>query len=96
MAETPPTPPTEPGSGPAIHVSGITGVVTLLLLWGLNATVFAHNSPPQDIAYAVSPAASYVVSLAAGYTTRWRLRHRQAPAVAPPAPQAAQPPPETP
>lgn len=97
MADTPPTPPTEPSTGAAIHASGITGVVSLLLLWGLNATVFRHNSPPADIAYAVAPAASYLVSLAAGYLTHWRLRHRQEAVTAPPtAPPVPESPPATP
>lgn len=71
-----PTPPThQPGTGAAIHASGITGVVTLALLLVLNSTVFQNNTPPADVGYVLSPAVSYVVSLAAGYLTRWRLRH---------------------
>lgn len=84
MADSPP--PVEPGTGAVIHASGITGVVTLLLLWALNTTVFRQNSPPADITYAISPAASYLVSLGAGYWTRWRLRHRHTPPTAPAAP----------
>lgn len=79
----PPTTPTQPGTVAAIHASSITGVLTLFLLLIMNATVFKGGTAPADAAYLLSPVVSYGVSLVAGFTTRWRLRHRHTPVPAP-------------
>lgn len=84
MTENQPPPTPSPPPTAAIHATGITGVVTLSLLLLLNATVWPQDRAPSDVGYLLSPVASYLVSVVAGYLTRWRLRHRHAAAAEPP------------
>jgi hypothetical protein len=79
----PTTPPDPLGSKADLHVTGITGVITLLVLLALNDTLFRHQQAPQDLGYVISPAVSYGVSLLAGRLQRYRLVRRAEPVLAP-------------
>jgi hypothetical protein len=69
-----PTLPPDPlGSRADIHLTGATSAVTLFILILLNATVFRGGTMSADIAWAVAPVASYIVSTATGRLARRRL-----------------------
>ena len=69
-----PTLPPDPlGSKADIHLTAATQTVTLMILILLNATVFKGGTLPSDITMAVSPLASYLVSVLAGHKARRQL-----------------------
>lgn len=69
-----PTLPPDPlGSRADIHLTAATQSVTLFILIILNNTVFKGGTMPADIAWIVTPVASYLVSTAAGRIARRRL-----------------------
>lgn len=85
-------PPDPIGSRADLHVSGITGVLTLLLLTVLQDTAFSKTQAPADLGYVVSTAVSYAVSITAGRITRARLLKRSTPPVGPGAPPSGETP----
>ena len=71
-----------------LHVTGLTGILTLVVLWALQATLFRHSTAPTDLGYIVSTVVSYGVSQVSGHLVRARslLRLHKATAAAPVAP----------
>lgn len=69
-----PTLPPDPlGSRADIHLTAATQTVTLLILIVLNDTAFKGGGMPADLAWMITPIASYLVSTAAGRMARRRL-----------------------
>lgn len=86
--EDPTQPPDPIGSRADIHLTAATQTVTLFILIVLNDTVFKGTGMPADIAWMVTPIASYLVSVAAGRAARRKLLAApQGPAQLPPAPE---------
>lgn len=85
MSSGPPPPPEPPRSTADIHLTGLTGALTLIALLVLDDTVFRTSGPPADIMFTLSPVVSYLVSVITGRLTR---RHLQAPSGGPQQPPA--------
>lgn len=83
--EDPTLPPDPLGSKADIHLTAATNAVTLFILIVLNATVFKNGTMPADIAWMVTPLASYLVSVGAGRMARRRLLKTAHAASQPPA-----------
>jgi hypothetical protein len=67
-------PPPDPlGSHRDLHLTGLTGVLTLTILITLQETVFRRDPIPADITFWISPVASYLASMVAGRWGRKRL-----------------------
>ena len=87
MSEPAPTPtPTDPlGSKLDLHVTGLSGLLTLGVLWLLQSTVWRSIVPPTDLGYIVSSVVSYGVSQVSGRLVRTKLSRTATAAPTPPA-----------
>ena len=84
-------PPTAPAAGGSdIHTAALVSVLTMVLLWVLQDTVFRHSELPANMGYIVSTLVSYATGQASGRIARarrLRAAHRAASSlIAPPGP----------